>query len=80
MYELLFYIAGILAIIFGIAVLLSRDIVHSLIFLAGFFLSVGLIFMSLYAYFLFAIQILIYIGGVITLILFGIMLIKEKKV
>ncbi|MFN3527704.1 MAG: NADH-quinone oxidoreductase subunit J, partial [Candidatus Altarchaeaceae archaeon] len=68
MYEILFYISGILAIIFGILVLLSRNIMHSLIFLAGFFLSVALIFMSIYAYFLFAIQILIYIGGVITLI------------
>lgn len=78
MYEILFYVSGILVIMLGIAVLLSKDLIHSLIFLAGFFIAVGLLFLTLHANFLFAVQILIYIGGVITLILFGIMMIKEK--
>lgn len=79
MEEILFFVFGILAVALSLAVIISRDIVHSAIYLAGAFLSVAILYITLKAFFLSAVQILVYIGGVIALILFAIMLIKGEE-
>lgn len=79
MEEILFFVFGILAVALSLAVIISRDVVHSAIYLAGAFLSVAILYITLKAFFLSAVQILVYIGGVIALILFAIMLIKGEE-
>lgn len=79
MEEILFFVFGILAIALSVAVIISKDIVHSAVYLAGAFLSVAVLYITLKAFFLLAVQILVYMGGVIALILFAIMLIKGEE-
>lgn len=80
MEEILFFACGILAIILSIAVIISRDIVHSAVYLAGTFIIIAILYITLKAFFLSAVQIMIYVGGVIALMLFAIMLIKNEEV
>ena len=55
-------------------VALSRNIIHSAIALLGTFLGVAGMYVSLSADFLAAVQILVYVGGTLTLLLFAVML------
>ncbi|PKP56075.1 MAG: short chain dehydrogenase [Candidatus Altiarchaeales archaeon HGW-Altiarchaeales-2] len=79
MEEILFVICGIIAIAFSVAVIISRDIVHSAVYLAGTFIVMAILYITLKAFFLSAVQILVYVGGVIVLMLFAIMLIKNEE-
>lgn len=79
MEEILFFVCGIIAIVFSVAVIISRNIVHSAVYLAGTFIITAVLYMTLKAFFLSAVQILIYVGGVIALMLFAIMLIKSEE-
>jgi NADH:ubiquinone oxidoreductase subunit 6 (subunit J) len=55
-------------------VITSRNLVHSVFWLAGMLLSTAVLFIALEAPFLAGIQVLLYTGGVITMMLFGVML------
>jgi len=79
MNELIFYLAGIFAVIASASVVILKDMVYAALCLALAFLAVAVIYLTLDAAFLAAVQVLIYIGGVITLILFVIMLVKKRE-
>jgi len=79
MNDILFYAAGAGAVLFALMVIYSKNIVHSALYLAGTFIAVALLYLTLETPFLAAVQVLIYVGGVVTLILFAIMLIKKIK-
>jgi len=71
------------ALILGSAVMVirARELVHSTVWLAAMMVGVAGIFLTLGGEFLATIQILVYVGAVITLILFTVMLtIPEDKV
>ncbi|MCL2824925.1 MAG: NADH-quinone oxidoreductase subunit J [Polyangiaceae bacterium] len=55
-------------------VALSRNIIHSAIALLGTFLGVAGLYITLSADFLAAVQVLVYVGGTLTLLLFAVML------
>src|SRR4051812_45787485 len=61
----------------------SRNIIHSALALLGTFLGIAGLYVTLSADFLAATQVLVYVGGTLTLILFAVMLtsrIEEMKV
>jgi NADH:ubiquinone oxidoreductase subunit 6 (subunit J) len=64
----------------AIMVLASKDIVRSVVFLAATFIGVAIIYLFLSSEYLFLIQILVYVGAINVLILFGIMLTKRRMV
>ena len=68
-----------LALLGAIAVVRDQNLVHSVFWLAVVLLSTAGLFLSLHATFLAAIQMLLYTGGVITLMLFGVMLSHRAK-
>ena len=74
-----FLILAGLTLIGALGTVLMRNIVHSALFLIVAFVSVAGIYVLLNADFLFAVQILIYVGAVATLILFGIMLTRGVR-
>lgn len=69
-----FYVAAALALTAGIMVVLERNPVVSALDLAVCLVSVGGIYLMLDAYMLAAIQVFVYAGAVVVLILFVIML------
>jgi NADH-quinone oxidoreductase subunit J len=76
--DILFYIFSALALICGAMLLLSRNPVNSAMFLVLTIASLAGLFVLLEAFFLAAIQILVYAGAVMVLFLFVIMLLDLK--
>lgn len=75
---LMFYVFSALALACGMMVLLSRNPVTSAMFLVLTIASLAGLFVLLHAFFLAAIQILVYAGAVMVLFLFVIMLLDLK--
>jgi len=63
----------------SILVIKAKEIVHSALFLALTFVGVAALFLMLEAEFLAAIQVLIYAGAVVVLMLFAVMLTRREK-
>jgi len=72
---ILFYIFATLAIVSAIFVITRHNVVHSAVFLAVTLLSVAGIFLNLHAEFLAGVQVIVYVGGILVLFVFVIMLI-----
>lgn len=75
---LIFLFIAAVTIIAALAVLWSKEIVRSIMWLALTFLGVGMTYIFLNAEYLAIIQIMIYVGAVSVLMLFGIMLTKRR--
>lgn len=75
-----FYIYFFISLtILSIAVIASKNIIHSAFFLLIFLLHVAAIFLFLNAEFLMIIQIIVYVGGVLVLFIFAIMIMNIKE-
>jgi NAD(P)H-quinone oxidoreductase subunit 6 len=69
-----FFVLALLTLGSGGVVAFSRNIIYSTVALLGCFLGVAGMYVQLSADFLAAVQILVYVGGTLTLILFAVML------
>jgi NADH-quinone oxidoreductase subunit J len=76
----IFGITAIVAVIGALAMLLSRNAVHSALFLLLNFSAIAVLYLLLRAPFLFAIQLIIYAGAIIVLFLFVVMLLGAEQV
>ena len=63
----------------SLGVVLVKDVWHSALFLGAALLSVAIHFLMLHAAFLAAIQVLVYVGGVLILIVFAVMLTRSTE-
>lgn len=79
MIDIMFLTISIITILSSIMVVQSKKLVHSAVYLAGTFIGTAGLFILLKAEFLAWIQVLVYVGAVITLILFTIMLTKKGE-
>src|SRR5881296_4639613 len=70
----LFWPFALLMLVFGVAVVINRNPVASALSLVVSFLGLAALFVSLDAYFIGIIQVLVYAGAVMVLFLFIIML------
>lgn len=75
---LLFYLLALITLGFGLMVVTGRNPVTCALCLAGSFTGLAALFLSLDAYFIGIIQILVYAGAVMVLFLFIIMLLDIK--
>ena len=71
-----FWIFSIAAILAGLLTVMARNAVHSAMFLISSLVSVAALFVLLGAEFIAGVQILVYVGGVMVLFLFVIMLVN----
>jgi NADH:ubiquinone oxidoreductase subunit 6 (subunit J) len=72
-----FLIIALVMLTGALQVVRSKDLVHSVFWLALTLLGTAALFIHLHADFLAAVQVLLYTGGVITLMLFGVMLTRR---
>jgi NADH-quinone oxidoreductase subunit J len=72
--SVVFFILAALTCVSAGIVALSRNIIYSTIALLGTFLGIAGLYIQLSADFLAAVQVLVYVGGTLTLILFAVML------
>jgi len=73
-----FWIFSIAAILAGLLTVMARNAVHSALFLISSLVSVAALFILLGAEFIAGVQILVYVGGVMVLFLFVIMLVNVR--
>ncbi len=74
--KIVFYFFAGLAVISSVLVVTRRNAVHSAIFLVTALLATAGIYLQLRAEFLFAVQIILYVGGIMVLFIFVIMLVN----
>ncbi|MGC1633518.1 MAG: NADH-quinone oxidoreductase subunit J, partial [Gelidibacter sp.] len=71
--EIFFYIAGVLAILSTLMVVVTKNAVHALLYFIVSLLSVSVIFFILGAPFIAALEVIIYAGAIMVLFVFVIM-------
>ena len=69
-----FWAVAVVLLAASLAVVLVPNLFHSVLFLAAALVATGVIFLFLEAPFLFGVQLLLYAGGVVVLVVFAIML------
>jgi NADH-quinone oxidoreductase subunit J len=74
--QIAFFILSAVALVSAVMVITRRNAVHSVIWLIVTLFSVGGIFLMLHAEFLFAVQVILYVGGIMVLFLFVVMLVN----
>jgi len=77
--DIVFIVISILTVLSSIMMIKSSNLVHSALYLAGTFIGTAGLFILLEAEFLAWVQILVYVGAVVTLILFTIMLTRKGE-
>jgi NADH:ubiquinone oxidoreductase subunit 6 (subunit J) len=76
--RLILFLFAVPAVVAGVAILLSRNIVRMAFWLIAMLISVAGLYFLMGAYFLGVIQIMIYVGGVAVLLVFGVMLTSRQ--
>jgi NADH-quinone oxidoreductase subunit J len=71
-----FYFFALLAVASAIMMVTRRNVVHAAVYLITALLATAGIFLELQAEFLFVVQIILYVGGIMVLFLFVIMLVN----
>src|SRR4051812_36296018 len=71
-----FWVFALAALVAGLLTVMARNAVHSALFLISTLVSVAALFVLLGAEFIAGVQILVYVGGVMVLFLFVIMLVN----
>ncbi|NOY45753.1 MAG: NADH-quinone oxidoreductase subunit J [Deltaproteobacteria bacterium] len=74
----IFFVFAAFAVLGGIGVLLARNPIHSALSLVGTMVSLAGIYLLHHAEFIFAIQLMVYAGAIMTLIVFVIMLLDVR--
>jgi NADH-quinone oxidoreductase subunit J len=74
--QILFWFFALLAVGSAVLMVTRRNIVHGAIFLITTLLATAGIFLQLQAEFLFVVQIILYVGGIMVLFIFVIMLVN----
>ncbi|MDX5437282.1 MAG: NADH-quinone oxidoreductase subunit J [Pontibacter sp.] len=77
--ELTFYIAAAVAILATIMVITRYNMIHALLYLVVSFLAISVVFFTLGAPFMAALEIIIYAGAIVVLIIFVIMMLNLNQ-
>ncbi|HUK91455.1 MAG TPA: NADH-quinone oxidoreductase subunit J [Blastocatellia bacterium] len=75
---LLFYFLAFMTLVMAVFVVTARLAIHSALFLVATLVEIALLFILLRAEFVAGVQILVYVGGVMVLFLFVIMLVQTR--
>lgn len=77
--DLVFWILAIIILGSGLAVVAARNLVHAALFMVLTFFGISGIYVLLEADFLAVVQVLIYVGAIAVLIIFGVMLTQREN-
>jgi NADH-quinone oxidoreductase subunit J len=72
--DIIFYVFALVAVVSAFVVVFSRNIIYAAFSLLFTFFGVAALYVLLHADFLAVTQVLIYVGGILVLLLFGVML------
>lgn len=77
MTSLVFYIVAALIIFTALKMVLSTNLVHSALFMAATFMCIAIVYVLLNADYLAIVQVMVYVGAISILFVFGVMLTKR---
>ena len=72
--SIVFWLVAAPLVAASLAVVLTPNLFHAVLYLAAALVATGVVFLLLGSPFLFAVQLLLYAGGVVTVLVFAIML------
>ena len=72
--EILFWVLAVVMAVAAIGVVTTRNIVHAALYLVGTLLGAAALYILLLAEFVAWVQVLVYVGAIVVLMLFGLML------
>jgi NADH-quinone oxidoreductase subunit J len=72
--EILFWVLAVVMAFAAIRVVTSRNLIHAALYLVGTLLGAAAIYVLLFAEFVAWVQVLVYVGAIVVLMLFGLML------
>lgn len=78
--SILFYVIAAFIIFMALNMVLSSNIVHSSLFMAATFLGVAFIYVLLKADYMAVVQIMVYVGAISVLFVFGVMLTSRTDI
>lgn len=73
-YDIIFYLFAAVTLLSALMVVTNRNIVHSAFYLLFTFFGVAGLYVLLAADFIAIVQLIVYVGGILILLLFGVML------
>src|SRR5688500_8329301 len=76
---LTFYIAATIAVLATIMVITRYNMIHALLYLVVSFLAIAIVFFVLGAPFIAALEVIVYAGAIVVLIIFAIMMLNLKQ-
>jgi NADH-quinone oxidoreductase subunit J len=74
-----FFVTAVVAVIGAVMMLLTRNAIHSALWLLLNFSSIAVLYLLLRAPFLFAVQLIVYAGAIVVLFLFVVMLLGAER-
>jgi NADH:ubiquinone oxidoreductase subunit 6 (subunit J) len=77
--SVIFYLIAALIIFTALKMILSTNLVHSTLFMAATFFGIAMIYVLLNADYLAIVQIMVYVGAISILFIFGVMLTKRSS-
>jgi NADH:ubiquinone oxidoreductase subunit 6 (subunit J) len=77
--SIIFYLIAALIIFTALKMVLSTNLVHSTLFMAATFFCIAMIYILLNADYLAIVQIMVYVGAISILFIFGVMLTKRSS-
>ena len=77
--EIAFYVSSAVAVIATIMVITNHNLIHALLYLVVSFLAVAVVFYLVGAPFVAALEVIIYAGAIVVLIIFVIMMLNLKE-
>ena len=72
--EIVFWVLGVVIIFAALRVVTCRNVVHAALYLVGTLMSAAALYVLLLAEFVAWVQVLVYVGAIVVLMLFGLML------
>lgn len=73
-----FYIASVIAVVSTVMVITRHNIIHALMYLVVSFLAIAVVFYLLGASFIAALEVIVYAGAIVVLIIFVIMMLNLR--
>lgn len=77
---IVFYISGAIAVVAAMAAIVQLNAIHALLYLALSFLAVAMVFYTLGAPFVAALEVIVYVGAIVVLFVFVVMLLNMRMV
>lgn len=77
--ELTFYIAATIAVLATVMVITRYNMIHALLYLVVSFLAVAVVFLTMGAPFMAALEVIVYAGAIVVLIIFVIMMLSLTR-